>query len=146
MVTAAVWWVVVSSLGSFLYSRTHRFHFSFLFTSPLCVFILLCVCFFCTVYLLHESSLRCLFGERCFSSKPVLPPCSVLLSAAPYLLYVLLLVAVGLSRIFILAHFPHQVIAGSITGDIIISAIILSILCYTNLDRNTLFFFFANLN
>lgn len=64
MVTAAVWWVVVSSLGSFLYSRTH----------------------------------------------------SVLLSALPYLLYVLLLVAVGLSRIFILAHFPHQVIAGSITG------------------------------
>ncbi|XP_060884726.1 glucose-6-phosphatase 3 [Labrus mixtus] len=67
MVTAAVWWVVVSSLGSFLYSRTH----------------------------------------------------SVVLSAVPYLLYVLMLVAVGLSRIFILAHFPHQVVAGSITGFIL---------------------------
>nr|XP_046234279.1 glucose-6-phosphatase 3 [Scatophagus argus] len=67
MVTAAVWWVVVSSLGSFLYSRTH----------------------------------------------------SVVLSAAPYLLYVLMLVAVGISRIFILAHFPHQVVAGSITGFIL---------------------------
>lgn len=41
---------------------------------------------------------------------------SVVLSAAPYLLYVAFLVAVGLSRIFILAHFPHQVIAGSIAG------------------------------
>lgn len=39
-----------------------------------------------------------------------------MLSAAPYLLYVVMLVAVGISRIFILAHFPHQVIAGSITG------------------------------
>ncbi|KAM9837582.1 glucose-6-phosphatase 3 [Aulostomus maculatus] len=67
MVTAAVWWVVLSSLASFLYSRTH----------------------------------------------------SRLLSAVPRLLYVLLLVAVGLSRIFILAHFPHQVIAGSITGFIL---------------------------
>lgn len=64
MVTAAVWWVVVSSLGSYLYSRTR----------------------------------------------------SVLLSSAPYLLYLLMLVAVGLSRIFILAHFPHQVVAGSVTG------------------------------
>lgn len=27
-----------------------------------------------------------------------------------------MLVAVGLSRIFILAHFPHQVIAGSVAG------------------------------
>nr|XP_040033309.1 glucose-6-phosphatase 3 [Gasterosteus aculeatus aculeatus] len=67
MVTAAVWWVVVSSLGSYLHSRTH----------------------------------------------------SVMLSAAPYLLYVVMLVAVGISRIFILAHFPHQVIAGSITGFIL---------------------------
>lgn len=41
---------------------------------------------------------------------------SVVLSAVPYLLYVVMLVAVGLSRIFILAHFPHQVVAGSITG------------------------------
>lgn len=67
MVTAAVWWVVVSSLGSFLHSRTR----------------------------------------------------SVLLAAVPYLLYVGMLVAVGLSRIFILAHFPHQVVAGSITGFIL---------------------------
>ncbi|CAJ1080088.1 glucose-6-phosphatase 3 [Xyrichtys novacula] len=72
MVTAAAWWVVVSSLGSYLYTRTH----------------------------------------------------SVLLSAVPYLLYVIMLVAVGLSRIFILAHFPHQVVAGSITG--IILGVILS--------------------
>lgn len=64
MVTSAVWWVVVSSLGSFLYSRTH----------------------------------------------------SLVLAAAPYLLYVVMLVAIGMSRIFILAHFPHQVVAGSITG------------------------------
>ncbi|KAJ8284470.1 hypothetical protein COCON_G00033200 [Conger conger] len=41
---------------------------------------------------------------------------SRLLMAVPYLLYVLFLVAVGLSRIFILAHFPHQVIAGTLTG------------------------------
>lgn len=43
-------------------------------------------------------------------------PSSVVLSAAPYLLYVVMLLAVGISRVFILAHFPHQVIAGSITG------------------------------
>ncbi|CAL8304155.1 unnamed protein product [Lota lota] len=67
MVTAAVWWVIVSAVGSSLYSRTR----------------------------------------------------SVLLSALPYLLYIALLVAVGLSRIFILAHFPHQVIAGSVTGFIL---------------------------
>ncbi|XP_037547137.1 glucose-6-phosphatase 3 [Nematolebias whitei] len=67
MVTAAVWWVVVSSLRSFLYSRTR----------------------------------------------------SLLISAAPCLLYGLVLVAVGLSRIFILAHFPHQVVAGCITGFIL---------------------------
>ncbi|KAM4623453.1 glucose-6-phosphatase 3 [Polymixia lowei] len=67
MVTAAVWWVMVSSLGSFLYSRSQ----------------------------------------------------SVLLTAVPYLLYLAMLVAVGFSRIFILAHFPHQVIAGSITGFIL---------------------------
>lgn len=42
--------------------------------------------------------------------------CSVALSAVPYLAYVLMLVAVGLSRVFILAHFPHQVVAGAISG------------------------------
>ncbi|XP_034049261.1 glucose-6-phosphatase 3 [Thalassophryne amazonica] len=67
MVTAAVWWVVVSSLGSFVYSRTR----------------------------------------------------SVLLAAAPFLVYVAMLVAIGLSRVFILAHFPHQVVAGSFTGFIL---------------------------
>ncbi|KAG9350201.1 hypothetical protein JZ751_026554 [Albula glossodonta] len=44
---------------------------------------------------------------------------SWLLTAVPYLLYVLVLVAVGLSRIFILAHFPHQIISGSLTGFIL---------------------------
>ncbi|NWV12838.1 G6PC3 phosphatase, partial [Ptilonorhynchus violaceus] len=34
----------------------------------------------------------------------------------PFLFYVLLLVAMGLSRIFVLAHFPHQVVAGSLAG------------------------------
>uniref|UniRef100_A0A3Q3XKN9 Glucose-6-phosphatase 3 n=1 Tax=Mola mola TaxID=94237 RepID=A0A3Q3XKN9_MOLML len=53
MVTAAIWWVIVSTLGSFLYSRTHR-----------------------------------------------------------------------TSEIFILAHFPHQVVAGSIAG--VILGIVLS--------------------
>ncbi|KAK0135713.1 Glucose-6-phosphatase 3 [Merluccius polli] len=64
MVTAAVWWVIVSAVGTWLHSRTR----------------------------------------------------SALLSSAPYLLYAALLVAVGLSRVFILAHFPHQVVAGSVTG------------------------------
>lgn len=64
MVTAAVWWVVVSPLAKTIHSKT--------------------------------SSYLC--------------------GAVPYLLYVALLVVVGLSRIFILAHFPHQVVAGCITG------------------------------
>ncbi|XP_027885292.1 glucose-6-phosphatase 3 [Xiphophorus couchianus] len=64
MVTAAVWWVVVPPLSSFLHSHTH-----------------------CWV-----------------------------ISAAPYLIYGLLLGAVGISRIFILAHFPHQVVTGIIAG------------------------------
>lgn len=64
MVTAAVWWVVVSLLAKTIRTKTH---------SNLC-------------------------------------------GAVPYLLYVALLVVVGLSRIFILAHFPHQVVAGCITG------------------------------
>ncbi|XP_047464767.1 glucose-6-phosphatase 3 [Mugil cephalus] len=88
MVTAAVWWVVVSSLGTFLYSRTH----------------------------------------------------SVVLSATPYLLYVVMLVAVGLSRIFILAHFPHQVVAGSITG------FILGILLGRRVPRGRPLLFFFSLS
>lgn len=64
MVTAAVWWVVVSTLRRAIQSKTK----------------------------------------------------SALIAAVPYLFYVSLLVAVGLSRIYILAHFPHQVVAGCITG------------------------------
>ncbi|XP_014886842.1 glucose-6-phosphatase 3 [Poecilia latipinna] len=64
MVTAAVWWVVVPPLSSFLHSRTHRWE----------------------------------------------------ISAVPYLIYGLLLGAVGISRIFILAHFPHQVVTGITAG------------------------------
>ncbi|XP_031416554.1 glucose-6-phosphatase 3, partial [Clupea harengus] len=41
---------------------------------------------------------------------------SKLAAAVPYLFYSLVLVAVGLSRIFILAHFPHQVIGGLLAG------------------------------
>lgn len=60
---------------------------------------------------------RCCFGFESAQVKTVfLCASSMVLSATPYLLYVLMLVAVGVSRIFILAHFPHQVIAGSITG------------------------------
>ncbi|KAK1794292.1 hypothetical protein P4O66_011178, partial [Electrophorus voltai] len=64
MVTAAVWWVVVSSLASFIHTRS---------------------------------------GSK-------------VLAAVPYLLYTVLLGVLGLSRIFILAHFPHQVIAGILAG------------------------------
>lgn len=64
MVTAAVWWIVVSAVGRAIQSKTNR----------------------------------------------------ALITAVPYLFYVALLVAVGLSRIYILAHFPHQVVAGCITG------------------------------
>lgn len=46
---------------------------------------------------------------------------SKILAAIPYLFYMLLLGAVGLSRVFILAHFPHQVIAGILTGQYSIS-------------------------
>ncbi|NP_001073535.1 glucose-6-phosphatase 3 [Danio rerio] len=41
---------------------------------------------------------------------------SKILSAVLYLLYAVFLGCVGLSRIFILAHFPHQVVAGLLTG------------------------------
>ncbi|NXU93782.1 G6PC3 phosphatase, partial [Xiphorhynchus elegans] len=34
----------------------------------------------------------------------------------PFLVYTLFLVAMALSRIFVLAHFPHQVVAGILTG------------------------------
>ncbi|NXE71425.1 G6PC3 phosphatase, partial [Calcarius ornatus] len=42
---------------------------------------------------------------------------SRLLGLVPFLLYLLLLAAMGLSRIFVLAHFPHQVISGSLAGE-----------------------------
>lgn len=66
----------------------------------------------------------CLFGFRntqmkkskCIRASLFLCTSSVVIAAVPYLLYVAMLVAVGISRIFILAHFPHQVVAGSITG------------------------------
>ncbi|KAK7919262.1 hypothetical protein WMY93_010546 [Mugilogobius chulae] len=67
MVTAAVWWVVMSALRQFLHSKTNN----------------------------------------------------VMIRAVPYVLYAGLLLAVGLSRIFVLAHFPHQVVAGAITGAIL---------------------------
>ncbi|XP_043911095.1 glucose-6-phosphatase 3 [Protopterus annectens] len=41
---------------------------------------------------------------------------SLVLKVTPYGLYMLVLAAVGVSRIFILAHFPHQVVAGCFTG------------------------------
>ncbi|KPP62054.1 hypothetical protein Z043_119787 [Scleropages formosus] len=67
MVTSAVWWVMASTLASFLYSYTR----------------------------------------------------SMLLMVVPYLLYLMVLVAVGISRVFILAHFPHQVVTGTLTGIVI---------------------------
>ncbi|XP_077644499.1 glucose-6-phosphatase 3 [Lonchura striata] len=41
---------------------------------------------------------------------------SRLLRLTPFLAYIVLLVAMGLSRIFVLAHFPHQVVTGSLAG------------------------------
>ncbi|XP_028844039.1 glucose-6-phosphatase 3 [Denticeps clupeoides] len=86
MVTAAVWWVVTSSLTSHLYSRTN----------------------------------------------------SKLFAGVPLLLYALVLVAVGLSRIFLLAHFPHQVVGGFLAG------LVLGVLLNrTELESRSLLFFLA---
>ncbi|NWR95618.1 G6PC3 phosphatase, partial [Furnarius figulus] len=41
---------------------------------------------------------------------------SRVLRLIPFLAYTLFLVAMALSRIFVLAHFPHQVVAGILTG------------------------------
>ncbi|XP_065433636.1 glucose-6-phosphatase 3 isoform X1 [Chrysemys picta bellii] len=41
---------------------------------------------------------------------------SRLVKLTPFTVYFLLLLAVGLSRIFILAHFPHQVLGGIVAG------------------------------
>ena len=43
--------------------------------------------------------------------------CSRWVRMMPSLAYCTFLLAVGLSRIFLLAHFPHQVLAGLITGE-----------------------------
>ncbi|XP_061913280.1 glucose-6-phosphatase 3-like isoform X1 [Entelurus aequoreus] len=64
MATAAVGWVVASSLASFLSRRTRSWP----------------------------------------------------LTRAPYLLYAAFLLAVCLSRVFLLAHFPHQVLSGALVG------------------------------
>ena len=97
MVTAAVWWVIVSAVGTWLHSRTRRWG-----------------------YVFDTSRMRTLFQSFHVPLNACPHVCllssSALLSSAPYLLYAALLVAVGLSRIFILAHFPHQVVAGSVTG------------------------------
>lgn len=85
MVTAAVWWVIVSFLASFFHTRT---------------------------------------GSK-------------ILAAVPYLLYAVFLACVGLSRIFILAHFPHQVIGGLLAG------VLLGVFLNRTVpeDRSLLFFF-----
>ncbi|XP_078080065.1 glucose-6-phosphatase 3 [Mustelus asterias] len=41
---------------------------------------------------------------------------SSLAKNVPVMLYIVLLLGIGISRIFILAHFPHQVLAGIVTG------------------------------
>lgn len=43
--------------------------------------------------------------------------CSRWVRVIPSLAYCTFLLAVGLSRVFLLAHFPHQVLAGLITGE-----------------------------
>lgn len=41
---------------------------------------------------------------------------SLVLKLIPFSAYTLLLLAVGLSRVFVLAHFPHQVLGGIVAG------------------------------
>ncbi|NWX14678.1 G6PC3 phosphatase, partial [Aegotheles bennettii] len=41
---------------------------------------------------------------------------SLVLRLSPFLAYVLLMLALGLSRVFVLAHFPHQVVGGILAG------------------------------
>ncbi|NWU73690.1 G6PC3 phosphatase, partial [Pterocles burchelli] len=41
---------------------------------------------------------------------------SLLVKLTPFCAYALLLLAVGLSRVFVLAHFPHQVVGGILAG------------------------------
>ncbi|XP_030364589.1 glucose-6-phosphatase 3 isoform X2 [Strigops habroptila] len=44
---------------------------------------------------------------------------SPVLRIIPFAAYILLMVAVGLSRVFVLAHFPHQVVAGILAGAVL---------------------------
>ncbi|XP_015741373.1 glucose-6-phosphatase 3 [Coturnix japonica] len=44
---------------------------------------------------------------------------SLLLKLIPFTAYMLLLVAVGLSRVYVLAHFPHQVLSGIVAGAVL---------------------------
>ncbi|XP_069733417.1 glucose-6-phosphatase 3 [Phaenicophaeus curvirostris] len=44
---------------------------------------------------------------------------SLVVKLLPFTAYVLLLLAVGLSRIFVLAHFPHQVVGGILAGAVL---------------------------
>ncbi|XP_067825067.1 glucose-6-phosphatase 3 isoform X3 [Heptranchias perlo] len=67
MITGATWWVMMTSLSTFIYNRTR----------------------------------------------------SSLAKNIPVVLYIIMLLGVGISRIFILAHFPHQVLAGIVTGAIL---------------------------
>ncbi|KAK2522280.1 glucose-6-phosphatase 3 [Columba livia] len=41
---------------------------------------------------------------------------SLALRLSPFVAYVLLLIVLGLSRVFVLAHFPHQVLGGILAG------------------------------
>ncbi|NXC46219.1 G6PC3 phosphatase, partial [Penelope pileata] len=41
---------------------------------------------------------------------------SLVVRLIPFGTYALLLLAVGLSRVFVLAHFPHQVLGGIVAG------------------------------
>ncbi|XP_065507052.1 glucose-6-phosphatase 3 isoform X2 [Caloenas nicobarica] len=41
---------------------------------------------------------------------------SLALQLSPFISYVLLLIALGLSRVFVLAHFPHQALGGILAG------------------------------
>ncbi|XP_072105018.1 glucose-6-phosphatase 3 [Mobula birostris] len=67
MITAAAWWLMMTSFSTFIYNRTR----------------------------------------------------STLARNIPVVLYIALLLTIGISRIFILAHFPHQVLAGIITGAVL---------------------------
>uniref|UniRef100_A0A2K5CKS1 Glucose-6-phosphatase 3 n=1 Tax=Aotus nancymaae TaxID=37293 RepID=A0A2K5CKS1_AOTNA len=53
------------------------------------------------------------------SSQLATQTCSHWVRVMPTLAYCMFLLAIGLSRVFILAHFPHQVPAGLITGTVL---------------------------